>query len=182
MNAKDGLALAPFTTKFLKPTKLSTNNGIIEVTQDLSFLVIVQGGKILFRVSPNGQQITISNNQKVVKSYALSSLPQKYHKLYNYAKTVCNTLKSKTPVVKIQNKYGNFMVMANFPSQTFEAVFTNGYRLSHLVSSKEMTIKNFQNQQFNIRLDQDTSKLSVDITIAIKLGLKYLSDCLSQQQ
>jgi hypothetical protein len=49
------------------------------------------------------------------KCYPLYALPQKYHKLYEYSKKVISALKSKTPLIKIENQYGIFMLMANSP-------------------------------------------------------------------
>ena len=59
-------------------------------------------------------------NEDIVKQYTLNNLPKKYVSLYEYAKKICDLLKSKTPKISMEDDNGEFVVMEN---NNFEAKF-----------------------------------------------------------
>ena len=50
----------------------------------------------------------------------MNNLPKKYVNLYEYAKKICDLLKSKTPKISMEDDNGEFVVMEN---NNFEAKF-----------------------------------------------------------
>ncbi|EAR96316.2 Serine/Threonine kinase domain protein (macronuclear) [Tetrahymena thermophila SB210] len=178
--------VSPLSTQGLKANKVNTKNGIIEISENNWLSIECQNGQLIFKISPNGEQIQIQKFQKSKyqkKNYDLQSLPEKYIKLYTYAKVVCQTLKSKTPLVKIQNEKGTFMLMSNQPKQNYEVSLSNGYKVSHVIGTDIMTVKDKQNKEFIVYLSQQNLNKSIpqEITLAVKVSLEQMSSCLQKQ-
>ncbi|KAL4504363.1 hypothetical protein ABPG72_009809 [Tetrahymena utriculariae] len=178
--------LSPLSTQGLKVNKVSTKNGIIEISENNWLSIECQNGQLIFKISPNGEQIQIQKFQKSKyqkKNYDLQTLPEKYVKLYTYAKVVCQTLKSKTPLVKIQNEKGTFMLMSNQPKQNYEVSLSNGYKVSHVIGTDIMTVKDKQNKEFIVYLSQQhlNKNIPQEITLAVKVSLEQMSSCLQKQ-
>ncbi|KAL4456274.1 hypothetical protein ABPG74_014235 [Tetrahymena malaccensis] len=178
--------LSPLSTQGLKANKVNTKNGIIEISENNWLSIECQNGQLIFKISPNGEQIQIQKFQKSKyqkKNYDLQTLPEKYVKLYTYAKVVCQTLKSKTPLVKIQNEKGTFMLMSNQPKQNYEVSLSSGYKVSHVIGTDIMTVKDKQNKEFIVYLSQQNLNKNIpqEITLAVKVSLEQMSSCLQKQ-
>ena len=74
----------------------------------------------------------------------MNNLPKKYVSLYEYAKKICDLLKSKTPKISMEDDNGEFVVMEN---NNF------GYRCTYKNSTKMIKIKNNKGMVFELSVE-----------------------------
>lgn len=115
-------------------------------------ILIKENGKLIevFKKSPEtknppkvGENLLL-NLQKTYssdkKSYPIEKLPYKYWSFYNYARKVVDCMKSKIPKVRLKNIYGSFTLMENSPNPNYEAIFTNGIKITTKCGTNIITI------------------------------------------
>lgn len=154
-NSTAGQGIVPFTINCLRDTKLNIKHGIIEVLpkqgdfdpdekekilkfqlKDKNLMIIIkEDGKLIeIKKTSNSNANTIKDSDStctnIDKSYPIEKLPYKYYSFYNYARKVVDLLKSKIPKVKLKNIYGTFILMENSPNPNYEALFTNGIKIT----------------------------------------------------
>jgi hypothetical protein len=179
------LALTPLGTDGLVKNKFNTKKGRIEIKEDSSIELEFCDGKVIFCVNKDGHKISITkriNGQKYFKTYHLFQLPTKYHSFYTYARQVTESLKSKTPKVKIQNELGKFMLMVNKPFPNFEAHFINGWKAVHKVSTDSLVLTSpNRRNKFDINIDENMEDLDPELESLVGLALKFLSICIEEE-
>ncbi|KRX10759.1 hypothetical protein PPERSA_04926 [Pseudocohnilembus persalinus] len=169
-----------------------------EQFQEIDNIFFLQKAQSLNQESPS-----FNSNQdiKILKTYDLQQLPDKYVKLYEYARQVVSTLKKKTILVKLENKEGIFSLMID--KQHFEAILKNGLKFQYDIFSQNITIlseKYYLNKQKS-QQEQDSQKINVqkqitinienetelqslehDFQTGIQIAMKYLNESLDKAE
>lgn len=105
-------------------------------------------------------------------------LPLKYMSVYKYAYEVLNLIKAKIPKVKFENQTGRFFLMMNEPCPNFEAYFSNGLVVKHIVSTDILKLAKGEGEERNVKLNSDQiQELDQTTRDQVKTALKYLQFC-----
>ncbi|KAL4438856.1 hypothetical protein ABPG74_016576 [Tetrahymena malaccensis] len=165
----------------LDVSKIKTKNGYIEITPDHSLLVESCNGRLLFKISKDGQKIQINKliDKPMEKHYTLNNLPAKYFALYGYAKQVINALKTKKVISKLENKEGVFILLEN---NCFEAQFKTGYKIYYKNKSGTMKIKAPDTNIYEISLEKNSKDFPQEVKSITTKSLKYYEYLLNQNK
>lgn len=145
-------------------------------------IIITDDGKLI-----EIQKVTTLDDKKsendslngLSKKYLIEKLPNKYWSFYNYARKVVDLLKSKIARVKLKNVYGTFTLMDNFPNANYEAVFTNGIKITTKVNGNSLVLNVPKEGPKTIMITQDFKEISSNMTKNIvKISQKFLKECL----
>ncbi|KAL4488405.1 hypothetical protein ABPG72_019255 [Tetrahymena utriculariae] len=165
----------------LDVSKIKTKNGYIEITSDHSLLVESCNGRLLFKISKDGQKIQINKliDKPMEKHYTLNNLPAKYYALYGYAKQVINALKTKKVISKLENKEGVFILLEN---NYFEAQFKTGYKVYYKNKNGTMKIKAPDSNSYEISLEKNSKDFPQEVKSITSKSLKYYEYLLNQNK
>lgn len=110
--------------------------------------------------------------------YLYKDLPSKYISVYKYAYEVLNLIKAKIPKVKFENQTGRFFLMMNEPCPNYEAYFSNGLVIKHIVSTDILKLIRESGEERIFKLNSDNIKdLDQATKEQVKIALKYLDFC-----
>ncbi|XP_063934140.1 serine/threonine-protein kinase PLK4-like isoform X2 [Zophobas morio] len=108
------------SNRILSIGPLGPNESVVRI-EFLSSDSLVCGS---FQVSEDGMEVTVQ--KKACDVYRLESLPEKYHKLYEYARSFVELVRSKTPKVTFYTDKARCMLMetlAHFECKFYESDF-----------------------------------------------------------
>ena len=111
--------------------------------------------------------------------YSYKDMPLKYIAVYKYAYEVLNLIKSKIPKVKFENQNGRFFLMMNEPHPNYEAYFSNGLVIKHLVSTDIMKLTTPTGEKIVRMNDDEINLLDPETRSHVRTAWKYLDFCLN---
>lgn len=98
--------------------------------------------------------------------------------VYKYAYEVLNLIKAKIPKVKFENQTGRFFLMMNEPCPNYEAYFSNGLVVKHIVTTDIFKLARGEAEERIVKLGStDLSELDQATRDQVKTALKYLEFC-----
>ncbi|KAL7749100.1 hypothetical protein RI367_005505 [Sorochytrium milnesiophthora] len=147
-------ALQPLSTARLKPYRQATKHGVVELLASGAVVTDFNGDKYVIVISGDGQQVRLFerdyikaagthgiDSNRALRTYSLSSLPDRYHKKYKYASTFVNLIRSKTPKIVFYSPQAKCILMENAPQADFEVQFYSGTRIVYLTAKNTLDIK-----------------------------------------
>lgn len=110
--------------------------------------------------------------------YLYSDMPSKYLSVYKYAYEVLNLIKAKIPRAKLENQTGRFLLMMNEPFPNYEAHFSNGLTIKHIVSTDILKLSRDNGEERIVKLNsQDIKQLDPVTQDHVKIAMKYVDLC-----
>lgn len=127
-------------------------------------------------ITKDGNQISLSRigDLKNIKLFTIQDLPEKYYIFYNYAKQVCDKLRSKIPKTKIGNDFGKFYLYKEENEINFEGIFKNGYHF--YIKDNESKIKIEYPDQVVEEIEIKNSNIPIKIQKMIKICQRYFGE------
>lgn len=162
-------------TEGLKPFIHLLNNGKMEIT-DKGWLII-QIGKKLLEVSPNGENIKFMGAYLDKKS--MKRTPSKMLKL---GSEFLQVLKSKTPKVTVEESGARCMLMSNSPFPNFEVDFEDGTRVKYQVGSELFSVSTLSGKEFKINPYLDQRSLGHNLEKVLSISMDGLKKCLAKDK
>ncbi|KAL4482968.1 hypothetical protein ABPG74_018994 [Tetrahymena malaccensis] len=135
--------LSPLKVGRIPPSKITTQNGTIEITEGREFILQSIQKNITMVISPDGRDVTLIKQEEPLnkRQYTIDRLPEKYVQYYDYCKKICQTLQKnasdKSAKVKLENEDGQFYLYEN----KFEGVFSNGFIVNYKLNSQNLEIQ-----------------------------------------
>ncbi|EAR97756.2 Serine/Threonine kinase domain protein (macronuclear) [Tetrahymena thermophila SB210] len=155
--------LSPLKVGRIPPSKITTQNGTIEITEGREFILQSIQKNITMVISPDGRDVTLIKQEEPLnkRQYTIDRLPEKYVQFYDYCKKICQTLQKnaqdKSAKVKLENEDGQFYLYEN----KFEGVFSNGFIVNYKLNSQNLEIQ--------------TNKYAPKIVFDLQKDLKHAS-------
>ncbi|KAM3133228.1 hypothetical protein pb186bvf_014656 [Paramecium bursaria] len=159
---------SPLKTDDLKPCKLSTRNGQLQIYDDGKFEMEVTSKKLIFQIS---EQWRSGVKSKIYKTF---ELPIKLQKFYLYSKQVCKAIRERNIKNKIQNDQGVFLIKNAKQGLTFEGQLASSkIKITHILNTKDISIQN-EKVTKQVPLDSYMDHVDPSELYCIKIALKYL--------
>ncbi|KAL4512617.1 hypothetical protein ABPG72_020454 [Tetrahymena utriculariae] len=170
--------LSPLKVGRIPPSKITTQNGTIEITEGREFILQSIQKNITMVISPDGRDVTLIKQEEPQnkRQYTIDRLPEKYVQSYDYCKKICQTLQQnaqdKSAKVKLENEDGQFYLYEN----KFEGVFSNGFIVNYKLSSQNLEIQtNKYAPKIMFDLQKDLKHASKEMKAIVQKAQKIIS-------